>query len=191
VFILYAIPIGVLLGFLLGGRLSGLAGIELRWPLLAVVGLLVQVVLFLGPVTEWVGEAGPPIYVASSAAVLVALLRNLHLRGLEVVAAGAVSNLAAIVANGGYMPASPAALAALGKSIGPAYSNSTVRTDPALEPLTDIFALPPSVPFANVFSIGDVLIGAGIAVAIGLAMRRAAGGQGLFRESSAIGTKGP
>lgn len=189
-FILYAVPVGIALGLLLGGRLSGLATLEFRWPQLAVLGLLTQVALFLGPVAERVGDAGPVIYVAASAAVLVALLRNLHIRGLALVAAGAMCNLAAIMANGGYMPASPEALAALGKSLGPVYSNSTVRPDPALEPLTDIFAMPAGVPFANVFSIGDVLILAGIALAITLAMRRGGSAATLNLESSATGSKG-
>ena len=67
-----------------------------------------------------------------------------------------MSNLAAIVANGGYMPADPGAIAALGQATRTRYSNSVVVDHPALRPLTDIFALPPWVPFANVFSIGDV-----------------------------------
>ena len=45
---------------------------------------------------------------------------------------------------------------------------------PALEPLTDIFAIPHGIPFANVFSVGDVLIGLGVAVALAVAMKRAA-----------------
>jgi hypothetical protein len=39
--------------------------------------------------------------------------------------------------------------------------------------LTDIFALPPGLPLANVFSIGDVLIGLGIVLVIALGMRGA------------------
>ncbi len=46
-------------------------------------------------------------------------------------------------------------------------------TDPALRPLTDIFALPTWLPAANVFSVGDVLIGVGVAVVIALGMRGA------------------
>ena len=58
-------------------------------------------------------------------------------------------------------------------------SNSIVVADPALGPLTDLFALPAAMPLANVFSVGDVLIGAGIAVTIALAMRAApAAGEG-------------
>jgi multisubunit Na+/H+ antiporter MnhE subunit len=45
---------------------------------------------------------------------------------------------------------------------------------PVLEPLTDVFALPAWVPLANVFSVGDVLIGAGIALVIANRMRRPA-----------------
>ena len=55
--------------------------------------------------------------------------------------------------------------------MNPGFSNSVVMADPALWPLTDIFALPTWVPFANVFSIGDVLIGAGVALTIALGMR--------------------
>jgi hypothetical protein len=44
---------------------------------------------------------------------------------------------------------------------------------PVLALLTDIFAVPAWVPFANVFSVGDVLIAIGIAVAIAATMRSA------------------
>jgi multisubunit Na+/H+ antiporter MnhE subunit len=44
--------------------------------------------------------------------------------------------------------------------------------DPLLWPLTDIFALPAWLPFANVYSVGDVLIGAGVVTVIVGAMRR-------------------
>jgi hypothetical protein len=113
-----------------------------------------------------VGGWLPILYVASTAAVLVAVVANLALPGLRLVALGAASNLAAIVANGGYMPADPDALAAAGMSATDGPTNSIVATNPALAPLTDIFAIPDWVPFANVFSIGDVLIGVGVAWAI-------------------------
>ncbi len=170
-FILYAILIGLLVGFVAGGRLSGLAAIQLRWSWVILLGLFVQVVLFSEPVSARIGSLGPPIYVASTALVIAAVLANRAVPGMLIVAAGAVSNLAAIVANGGYMPADPAALSALGGADPTAYSNSTVSADPALAPLTDIFVLPTWVPFANVFSVGDVLIGLGVIVVIVAAMR--------------------
>jgi hypothetical protein len=175
VFILYAIPIGIAIGYLLGGRLEALGAIGFRWAPLAIAGLLVQVLLFSGPVAAVVGSAGPPLYVASTAVVLVAVARNLRIPGMVLVLAGAASNLLAIAANGGVMPASPDAVAALGPAEGPGFSNSVVMTEPSLRPLTDIFALPSWVPFANVFSIGDVLIGLGVVAVIALGMRTRAG----------------
>ena len=171
-FILYAIPIGILAGLVLGGRLARLGDLRLRWAPLAVLGLLVQVVLFADPVSAAVGDAAPAVYVASTAAVLVAVLRDARLPGMAVIALGAASNLAAIVANGGYMPADPAALASV-VDLSPGYSNSVVVADPALRPLTDLYALPAAIPFANVFSVGDVLIGVGVALTIVFAMRAA------------------
>jgi Family of unknown function (DUF5317) len=130
------------------------------------------VVLFSGPVSARVGDLGPLIYVGSTAAVLVAILADRATPGIPVVAAGAACNLVAIVTNGGYMPAAPGALAAVGQGVPTAYSNSSVVADPALWFLTDRFAMPAGMPFANVFSIGDLIITLGIVLTIVLAMRR-------------------
>lgn len=170
-FILYAVLVGLLVGVLAGGRASGLGRVRFRWAPLVFAGFLTQVVLFSAPVAERVGWLGAPIYVASTALVLVVLLRNMAVPGLPIVALGALSNFLAIVANGGYMPASAGALAALGKSPAAGYSNSAVVADPALAPLTDVFALPARLPFANVFSIGDVLLGIGVLVLVAATMR--------------------
>ena len=169
-FILYAIPIGIGVGYLIGGRLDRLGDLRLHWVPLILVGLAVQVAIFTEAIGAAVGDAGPAIYVASAAVVFAAVLRNVAVPGVAVIAVGAGCNLAAIVANGGWMPADPAALESIG-GLGPGYTNSIVVAEPALQPLTDLFALPPWLPFANVFSVGDVLIGIGIAVTIALAMR--------------------
>jgi hypothetical protein len=171
----YAIPIGLLAGFVLGGRLEGLAALRFRWAPVAVIALLVQVLLFSSPLGAAAGIASPALYVASTAAVLAVVVRNIRLPGLVLVALGALSNLAAIVANGGYMPADPGALALAGLDPSRGYSNSIVTDHPVLRPFTDLFALPAGVPMANVFSIGDVAIGLGIACAIAFAMRHRGG----------------
>jgi Family of unknown function (DUF5317) len=170
-FILYAIPAGILAGFALGGRLQGLSTLRFKWAWVFMLGLAVQLVLFSDFVTERIGGAGMPIYVLSTLAVAAAVAANLRIRGIPIVLLGAVSNFAAIVANGGYMPASPEAMAALGKPAKAGYSNSSFLPDPALPWLTDIFALPSWLPYTNVFSIGDVLIGLGVVVVIASAMR--------------------
>jgi hypothetical protein len=156
----------------LGGDVRRLSTVAFRWQTIIFAGLAVQLILFAEPVTAWIGDLGPPLYVASTLAVLIAVLRNVRIPGLAVVLAGGVSNLAAILANGGYMPAAPEAMASLGKQPPEVYSNSAVLAAPALQPLTDIFALPHWLPFANVFSIGDVLIAVGVAWAIVALMRK-------------------
>jgi hypothetical protein len=170
--ILYAIPAGIIAGFVLGGHLDGLLDLRFRWAWLAIGGLLVQVVLFTEIGDQLAGELGPAIYVGSTIAVLLALLRNVRLPGLAIASVGSFLNLAAILANGGYMPADPEALATAGFSGPGDHTNSVVLARPALQPLTDVFAIPAGVPLANVFSIGDVLIAVGIAWAIAAAMRR-------------------
>jgi hypothetical protein len=191
-FALYAVVVALVLGLAFGGRLDGLTGLRFRWAGLALAGLLVQLLLFLPPIAERVGPAGAVIYVGSSGLVLLAVLANLRIPGMKLAAVGAASNLLAITANGGYMPASPVALAALGKEVGSAYSNSAVVTRPNLEGLTDIWAMPGWIPFANVFSVGDLLLALGIGYAIWAAMRRGeAGASGnLPPMSHAAGTDG-
>ena len=180
-FILYAIPIGMAAGFLMRGQFDRLADLRLRWAPLALLGLVVQLALFSDAVGGTMGDTAPTIYVASTAAVLIAVLRNVAVPGMTLIALGAASNLVAIVANGGYMPADAAALAAIG-GIEPGYSNSVIAADPALRPLTDIYALPAAFPFANVFSVGDILIGIGVAATIVIAMRvRPANGAGAAK----------
>jgi hypothetical protein len=169
-FILYAVPIGILAGYLIGGRLEALGNVRLRWVPLALIGLATQVVLFTEPLGTWPTGLVPAVYQLSTVFVFAAVLRNLAVPGVPIIGVGAGCNLAAIVANGGWMPADPAALASVG-GLPTGASNSIVVSQPALQPLTDLFALPAWLPLANVFSIGDVLIGIGVATTIALAMR--------------------
>ncbi len=172
-FVLFAVPVGIVLGYLLGGRLERLSEIRFHWAWLVIGGLAVQIVLFSTAVADsFPPRIGEAIYVASTGAVLIAVWRNLAVPGVALVAIGAISNLAAIVANGGVMPTTHEALAAAGLDPTDGFSNSAVLVDPILAPLTDIFAMPPWLPLANVFSIGDVLIAAGIVIVIALGMRR-------------------
>lgn len=171
-FILYAIVIGIALGLLLGGDLGRLGELKIRFAWVCVLGLAVQLVLFSEPVTERIGDLGVPIYVVSTVAVAVAVAANYRIQGMGIVALGAFSNLAAIAANGGYMPTTAEAMAATGFTEKTVYSNSALLTDPKLPWLIDRFAMPTWIPSHNVFSVGDVLIGVGVAIVIVAAMRR-------------------
>lgn len=176
--LLYFILAGLIIGFAAGGRLSALGEVRIRWWGVALGGLVFQLLLFGPPLADIVGSAGPALYVGSSAAVLVALLANLRQPGFAVIALGAGLNLAVIVANGGLMPSSPEAWALLsGVSALPVdhFSNSVIAgPETRLGFLGDIFVLPRPIPLANVFSIGDVVIGVGGAAFVVRTMRRAA-----------------
>jgi hypothetical protein len=171
-FMLYALVLGLCAGWLLGGHIGNLGSLRIRWAPLAVVGLLLQLALFSTPLGDRIGGLGPPLYVASSVLVLAVVLRN----------------LLAIATNGGFMPASPGALSAVGKVVHAGYSNSALMAEPRLAPLTDIFAMPRAIPFANIFSVGDVLIGMGVAIVVALAMRGGAL-RNLPPRSHALGTQ--
>ena len=169
-FILYGLLAGFAAGLVLGGRPGALGDVKIHWVPVVLAGMLVQLVLFTSPVSDRVGDLGPVLYVGSTALVFAAVVRNYSLAGLPLVIVGAASNLTAIVTNGGYMPASPGAIASIGHASTTTYSNSAVIAHPVLEPLTDIFALPAWIPMTNVFSIGDVFISAGVGVVVALVM---------------------
>lgn len=175
--LLYAVVAGLLMGSVAGGRLGALASLRIRWLGLAVAGLAFQVALFSPTVAGWVGDAGPLLYVVSTLVVFVALLRNLDLPGLPLVALGAALNLLAIIGNGGHMPSDPGAWQTLtGVAAVPTddFTNSALMgPGTVLRWLGDVLVLPRPVPLANVFSIGDALIAVGIAWCIARSMRQA------------------
>jgi len=163
--LLYAVVLGIIAGLLTKGRLNALGSVHIKlWPV-ALVGLLFQALLFSSPLAQSVGRLGPSLYVVSTALVLMALVVNLRQPGFWLIICGALLNFTAIVLNNGFMPASPDAVAALmGVPVLPAaaYTNSALATgQTVLGFLGDIFVLPRPLPLANVFSIGDVLIGLG------------------------------
>lgn len=173
--LLYSIALGLVLGRLAGGHVRELERVHFGWWQLALAGLLVQLVLFADPIQERVGAEGPFIYVASTLAVMAALLRNLRLPGLAIIAAGAVLNLIPVLANGGYMPSSPGAwLELTGSAAIPVthYSNAVLIGPGTMFPfLGDIFIFPRILPMATAFSVGDAIIALGAVVFLVVAMR--------------------
>jgi hypothetical protein len=158
----------VILGFLLllalvsvplaGGSLDKLTTVRLRFVGTVAVAFVVQIVI-----VNVFPHGAPALHVAAHAATYVVLLMavaaNLGLPGIPVLALGGLSNAVAIWANGGVMPASDAALRTAGLTPDPeGFTNSGLVHEPRLAFLGDIFATPASIPAANVFSVGDVLL---------------------------------
>jgi hypothetical protein len=157
-----AVLVAVAVGTLLGGRLSDLADFRLRAAWLVVVAIAMQAVAFPSGVLPWhTGDAvATLLWVASYGFLVAATVANLHIRGMDFVTVGMGFNLTAILANGGHMPALPAAAARAGLAEG-IDNNSQTLAHPHLSLLVDRWAAPDWVPFANVFSVGDVLLAIG------------------------------
>jgi len=168
---------------LTGGRLSRLADVHLRLPGLAILGVGAQVVIIsvLPTMPAWLATT---VHFASYGLVLAFVWCNRSLPGLWLVALGGLSNLVVITANGGVMPASSDALRTAGRSpTEEGFTNSEVLRHPQIEFLGDVVPLPSWVPFANVFSIGDVLIAIGVFWCVHAICR----GRGVHDEASTVG----
>lgn len=151
---------------LAGGRLLEIADVRLRRPWTIAFALLLQV-LVLAVLPHGSPAAHQVLHLESYGFAGVFLWDNRRLPGLLVVASGGALNLAAIAANGGVMPASRSALAAAGIDPGShGFANSAALAQPRLQPLGDVFAIPAPLPFHNVFSVGDVLVAAGVVVGL-------------------------
>jgi len=162
--VVLALPflIGVLVALPLGGRLRALAAVRLRWLGLAYVALAIQIAAFPGSSMPWHTPDGVAVglWIASDVLLVAVVARNVRLPGVALVAAGLGSNLLAVLANGGHMPALLRALAAAGLHYR-VDMNSEAMAHPALPWLVDRWAAPHWIPLANIFSVGDVAIAVG------------------------------
>jgi hypothetical protein len=164
--------VGLLSGLLLGGSLGNLGSVRLRWLPLAYIGLGLQVVAFPSRLLPWTTSHGAAriLWLVSYVALGALVLGNIRLPGIGLIGAGQLSNLAAITANGGDMPVTQGALTSLGVEYH-RHNNSVSMPHPHLSWLVDRWAVPDWLPLGNVYSVGDVIIGIGLIVAIVVAMR--------------------
>jgi hypothetical protein len=140
-----------------------------RWSPLAVGALFVQIVL-VSPILDeqaWVVAWGPWLWVATMAAVLAMLLRNLHAARWQmrtawaIAALGVAANILVVTVNGGHMPRTvPMAPVAATQQL----SNVVLASpDAPLLWLGDVIAEPDWLPLSNALSIGDMLLALGLA----------------------------
>ena len=151
---------------LLGGRLGQVGAVRFRRTGWLIAALLVQVGVLQVLPSRLPTFGAAALHVASYAAAAVFVWSNRAIPGLWLIGVGGMSNLVAISMNGGVMPASAAARAAAGLSASSEFENSAVVAAPRLAFLGDVFAWPAPLPFANVFSVGDVLLLAGAAILV-------------------------
>lgn len=142
-----------------GGKLVKLADIRPRhaWTVMAAVAIQFVIITLLA---RWIPQTVAEIlHLGSYGLALAFVAFNWRIPGIAVVVAGGAMNLTAIVANGGVMPATAQALEFAGKATTSAeFENSTTQDDARLTWLGDVFAFPEGMPFANVFSLGDIVL---------------------------------
>lgn len=152
---------------LVGGRLSRLAEVRLKawWTIIA--SLVIQVFLIEVFAGSFGGVVSATIHLLSYGLAIMFVWHNRRITGMALMVFGGMLNLVAIAANGGVMPANLSALETAGIiTDSDEFENSAPIDDPTLGFLGDIFAIPEGIPFANVFSIGDIIlvIGGGVTV---------------------------
>jgi hypothetical protein len=169
-----------------GGSLGALGRVRLRFAP-AIFGALAVQIVIIGVLPGGSPPLHRALYVGSYGLAAVFVVANRHIAGMRLLALGATLNLIAILANNGVMPASRSALRTAGMvTTSNDFLNSAAVAHPRLLVLGDIFPVPHAVPFANVYSIGDICIAIGVAIAIhGLA------GSRLVRSSSRVADDGP
>ena len=143
---------------LCGGQLRRIGEVRIRGTWAVALACVLQVVILrINGISHGVAATA---HVASYLAIAVLLWENRRLPWLWLVALGGGLNFAAIISNGGVMPASLNALRSSGRlhDHAVAFANSAAVSHAKLAWLGDVFAVPKGWPFANVFSVGDVLL---------------------------------
>jgi len=158
-------------GWLLGGRLSHLRSLHLRWAGLAFAGVLLQLV----PLPPSMAGLGIPLLLISYVPVAAFAWVNRRLPGFVLILVGMALNFAVIAANNG-MPVSERALAASGQSgslhelVTEAGAKHHLATgDDTLLALGDVISLGPVVE--QVASVGDIVAYGGLFVLIATGMQ--------------------
>jgi hypothetical protein len=169
--------VAALVGIAYGGSLARCLTARIAWWPMLLAAFAVELVLYNPPINrlDWAIAVGPGIWVLSKLVMLVVLARNALVdeRGRAawvVIFASIALNTLAIVANGGHMPQSPDAAAAVwgtdyvrADTYGGHLENvSWMSPDSRLQWLCDILPLPRWLPRPNVLSIGDVLLALGV-----------------------------
>ena len=159
-----------------GGALGRIATISLRGAWLVLLALALQLPLLRAPAGARQQVAvQQALFLASHLPLLAFVALNWRSAAVRLVGLGVACNLAAVLANGGLMPITPETLVQInpGSSlaqfpIGAHYGLSKdvilPREGTALWLLSDILALPPPFPWPAAFSVGDLIIAAGVVV---------------------------
>ncbi|TME80112.1 MAG: MFS transporter [Chloroflexi bacterium] len=174
--ILIGIALGLLLGLLVRGSLSGflanLADVRLRGVPLLLAGVIVRFGTE-GAINRGFAPAEAlrlPLFSLGFALLLFGLWLNRRQPGILLGFVGILSNATAIAVNGGHMPIWEPALTAAGFTLADVPSTFHVVLPPPIDasfllhagPIADVIPIPFS-PIRNVASVGDLFLSGGFA----------------------------
>jgi hypothetical protein len=171
---------GVAVALVRGGSFAGWTRARVYWSPVALASLGLQVVLFSPPIDRlpWVITWGPLVWTLCLAVLCAVLVRNAiaqpTLRAAWVLAGlGVGLNVLVVAANAGYMPQSEAAHSAT-RGTQPSHTQASDQqqlrnvlpssSETRLNWLGDVIPEPAWLPKNNVISLGDLLLGLGLAV---------------------------
>lgn len=182
--LLLAVVAAVIVALLRGGRFQHLLHVPLRYGWLALVAFGLQIIEIYFPLPQSQGLLSwrALLLLFSYLLLILVVVVNRKLPGLLWIGLGLALNLTVMLANGGYMPITPEAVARAGLDrlmLGENPGARLLATKDILLPreatrlwfLSDIFVLPPPSPLRTVFSLGDVCLALGAFVFFQRTMR--------------------
>jgi len=174
--ILIALCLLFLLGLVVvGGRVSNLARVDVKWGWLAPLAFLMQAYLIFFP-AERVGglfSARSLLLTLSHVLLFVLVWENRHLSGVKLVGLGLLLNFMVMLVNGGFMPIAPDTLVRIGYDgnvaqletgyiVGRTKNVVAAAGEARLWLLSDTLVIPKPFPIPTALSVGDLLIVSGV-----------------------------
>jgi len=172
---LIIVVISIVIAVIVNKGLRGIEHKKVEQFYLILLGFAIQLVIFSQEFSySKLNFLTPILYIYSLLILLIFMVLNLQYKGIKIAGIGFLSNLAAIVSNGGYMPQDLMKIelvwgqekVELLKQTG--HFNNAISMSPNthLNFLGDIIAIPKPRFLMGVYSIGDVIITIGIAIFI-------------------------
>jgi Family of unknown function (DUF5317) len=163
--LLAALALGLAIGIVTGGKLGNTANLRFRWPWFVLAALVIREALILSPLSRI--EGMQYVYAAVLAALIAWTVWHIdRIRGVWIVAMGALLNLVVVLVNGARMPVAHAFAGSLVQS-GHAGQYVIMSSSTNLNWLADWIGVR-----GVAYSPGDVVVAIGIAIVAFFATRQ-------------------
>lgn len=171
--LLLCLGAGVVLGLAAGGRIAALSALRLRGESVLVLLLIAQAALPALSASGLGRQAAYVVWVMTFPVLIALCLVNFRVRGALLMAAGLVLNAAVILLNSG-MPVSPEAVAAAGGAgvvlAKGDFAHVVQGVGTRAAWLADVLPIAGPRGVRGVASVGDLVMGCGVAAMIAAAM---------------------